>query len=90
MNLQVSPKYKDTITMKSIVIYWLKCGRIDHENDYKGKSTRTFGQRHKHYLKAPSPIFEHQNNTGHTTSVENFKIIGREGHNMARAIKEAI
>ena len=41
-------------------------------------------------LKAPSPIHEHQNSTGHITSVENFKIIGREDHNMARAVKEAI
>ena len=38
-------------------------------------------------MKAPSPVFEHQNNTGHTTTVEHFKIIGREGHNMARAPK---
>ena len=41
-------------------------------------------------MKAPSPIFEHQNNTGHTTSVEDFKIIGRVDHNMARAINEAM
>ena len=37
-----------------------------------------------------SPIFEHQNITGHTRTVENFKIIGRVGQNMARAIKETI
>ena len=49
-----------------------------------------FGERYKKHLKAPSPIFEHQNNTGHITSVENFKIIGRKGHNMARAVKEAM
>ena len=42
------------------------------------------------HLKAPSPIYEHNNATAHTTSVENFKIIGREGHGMARTIKEAI
>ena len=41
-------------------------------------------------MKAISPIFEHQSHTGHTMSVEDFKIIGREGHNMSRAIKEAI
>ena len=49
-----------------------------------------FGERYKKHLKAPSPIFEHQINTGHIPSVENFKIIGREGHNMAKAIKEAM
>ena len=49
-----------------------------------------FGERYKEHLKVPSPIFAHQKNTGHITSVENFKIIGREDHNMARAVKEAI
>ena len=33
-------------------------------------------------------IYEHKNITGHT--VGNFKIIGREGQNMTRAIKETI
>ena len=42
------------------------------------------------HLKAPSPIFEHQNTNGHITTVGNFQIIGMEGHNMARAIKEAM
>ena len=39
---------------------------------------------------AHSPIFEHQNTTCHTATVDNFQIIGREGHNMATAIKETI
>ena len=67
-----------------------KCDKIDCLDEYIGESSGTFGERSKEHLKAPSPNFEHQDNTGHTTSVENFKIIGREGHNMARAIKEAI
>ena len=33
---------------------------------------------------------EHNTATGHTTSVENVKIIGREGHDTPRTIKEAI
>ena len=72
------------------MIYWFNCDRIDCEEDYIGESSRTFGERYKEYLKVPSPIFEHQNNTGHITSVENFKIIGGEGHNMARAVKETM
>ena len=72
------------------ISYYLFLIKIDSEDEYIGKSSRTFGERYKEHLKPPSPIFEHQNNTGHTTSVENFKIIGREGHNMARAIKEAL
>ena len=89
-NLLVSPKDKDTIRKKSSVIYWFKCDRIDCEEEYIGELSRKFGERYKEHLKEPSPIFEHQNNTGHTKSVKNFKIIGREGHNMARAIKQAI
>ena len=38
-----------------------------------GKSARTFKERYKEHLKAPSPIFNHNNATGNTTSVENFQ-----------------
>ena len=86
-NLLVSPNYMDTITKKSSVIYWSKFGC---EDEYIGESSRTFWERQKEHLKVPSPIFGHKSNTGSTTSVENFRIIGREGHNMARTIKEAI
>ena len=89
-NLLVQPKAKDNITKKSSVIYWFRCDRIDCEEGYIGESARTFGERYREHLRAPSPIHEHQNNTGHTTSVENFRIIGREDHNMARAVKEAM
>ena len=89
-NLLVSPKDKDNIKKKSNVIYWFRCDKIDCKEEYIGESSRTFEERYKEYLKAPSPIHEHQNSTGHITSVENFKIIGREEYNMARAIKEAI
>ena len=41
-------------------------------------------------MKAPSPIFQHQSISGHETSIENFKIIGREDNNLARTIKESI
>ena len=47
-------------------------------------------ERYKEHLKAPSPIFEHHNINGYITTVKNFRIIAREGQNMARAIKEAI
>ena len=49
-----------------------------------------FGARCKEHLKALSPIYEHQNNSVHKISIENFHIIGREGNNMARTIKEAM
>ena len=71
------------------MIYWFKCDRIECEEEYIRESSRTFEERYKEHSKASSPIL-HQNNTGHTSSVENFKIIGRQSHNMARTVKEAM
>ena len=59
-------------------------------NEYIGETSRTFGERYKEHLKAPSAIHHHSNQTGHTTNKNNFQIIGREGHNLARNIKESI
>ena len=39
---------------------------------------------------APSPIFLHENNNGHETILDNFRIIGREDNNLARTIKESM
>ena len=41
-------------------------------------------------MKAPSPIHEHHNITGHEVSLDNSSIVGREDQNIARTIKEAI
>ena len=71
-NLLVSPKDKDSITKKSSVMFWFRCDKTDCEEEYIGESSITFGERYKERWKAPSPIYEHQNNTSHTTSVENF------------------
>ena len=35
-------------------------------------------------------MHHHTNHTGHPTSQNNFQIIGREGHALARNIKESI
>ena len=35
-NLLVSPKDKDNIKKKSNVIYWLRCDKIDCEEEYIG------------------------------------------------------
>ena len=68
----VSPKDKDRITSKNSVIYSYTCGSIDCGQEYIGESGRTFGERYKEHLKAPSPIFQHQTISGHETSIENF------------------
>ena len=36
------------------------------------------------------PIYDHQNITGHDTTIDSFCIVGREDQNLIRAIKEAI
>ena len=89
-NILVSPKDQDKITNKNCVIYSYSCGSIDCGEEYIGESGRSFGERYKEHLKAPSPIFQHQSISGHETSIENFKIIGREDNSLARTIKESI
>ena len=63
---------------------------IDSNEEYIGESGRTFGERYKEHLNAPSPIFLHQSNSGHVTTLDNFKIIGREDNSLARTIKESM
>ena len=52
-----------------------------------GETSSTSGERFKEHLKEPSPIYNHSNNTGHPTTQNNFQLIGREGHGIARTIK---
>ena len=86
----VAPKDKDYITKKSGIIYRFKCDRLECDEEYIGETSRTFGERIKEYLKAPSPIYDHSNTTGHTTLLENFSIVDREEQNLSRLIKESI
>ena len=83
-------KDKDLIMKKSGVIYWYKCNRLDCDEEYIGESSRVFVERFKEHQKAPSPIFDHTNTTGHNIYFENFSIVGREDQNLKRAIKEAL
>ena len=64
-NILVSPKDEDKITNKNCVIYSYSCGSIDCGEEYIGESGRSFGERYKEHLKAPSPIFQHQSISGH-------------------------
>ena len=41
-------------------------------------------------FRAPIPILDHHNMTGHDLSLENFSIAGGEDQSIARYIKEAI
>ena len=74
-NLLVSPK--DTTEHKSGAVYWFESGEPACDKEYIRNTSRTFGERFKEYLKEPSPKHNYSNNTGHTTTQENFQIIGR-------------
>ena len=89
-NLLVSPKDKDPMLNQSGAIYRYQCNNLGCDDEYIGETSRTFGERYKEHLKAPSAIHHHSTLTGHTTNHKNFQIIGREGHNLARNIKESI
>ena len=89
-DLLVHPKDRDTILKKSGVLYRYRCGRVDCEEEYIGESGRTFGERYREHMRAPSPIMDHQNTTGHEVSLDNFSIVAREDNSIARNIKEAI
>ena len=56
---------------------------------YIGESVRTFGERYKEHLKAPSPIDGNHTTTGHLTTMDNFSLVGREGHGFSRTIQES-
>ena len=63
---------------------------LECDEEYIGETSRTFGERYKEHLKAPSPIHDHSNISGHTTSLDNFSIVGREEQNLSRLIKESM
>ena len=86
----MAPKDKDPLMEKSGVIYRYKCGRVECDDEYIGESSRTFGERFKEHQKAPSPIFDHYNTTGHKICIKNFGIVTREDQNLMRTIKEAL
>ena len=75
---------------RSGVIYRYKHDRVECDDEYISESSRTFGERFKEHLKAPSLLFDHFNTTGQQVSIENFSIVGREEQNLMRAIKEAL
>ena len=75
---------------KTGAIYWFQYGDLSCDDEYIGETSRIFGERYKEHLKDPSPIHQHSNHTDHPISHKNFQIIGREGCNLARNIKESI
>ena len=72
-NVLVSPMGKDTMANKSGTIYWFQCGDLTCDDEYIGKTSRTFGEGFKEHLKEPSPIDNDSISTDHTTTQDNFK-----------------
>ena len=89
-NLLMAPKDNYSIIKKCGIICRYKCDRVECDEEYIGESARTFAERFKEHLKAPSPIYDHFNTSGHTVTIDNFCIMGREDHNLIRTIKEAL
>ena len=89
-NLLMAPKDKDPILKKSGVIYKYKSDSMDCDEEYIGESAQNFEERFKEHLKAPLPTHDHSNISGHTVTLDNFSILGREDQNLMRTIKEAL
>ena len=89
-NILMAPKNQDPMLKKSGVIYRYKCDRVECDEEYIGESSRTFGERFKEHQKAPFPILDHYNISGHLVSIDNFSMVGREDQNLMRTIKEAL
>ena len=86
----VKPRDKDPEEKKSGVIYCYQWPAIDCGEEYIGETSRTLGERYQEHLQGPSPIQEHIQLVGHQTTQYNFSIIGREGQDFTRMIKESI
>ena len=76
----VAPKDRGSKQQKSGVIYKFKCPHTNNPDEYIGESGRTFGDRLKEHLRAPSSIHHHSNSKGHPISPEYLTIVEREPH----------
>ena len=81
---------KDPMVNQNVAIYWYQCGDLGCDDEYIGETSRTFGERYKYLPEGPLSYSSPQQPTGNLTSHNNFKIIERKGHNLARNIKESI
>ena len=88
--LLVKPKDQEPMDNKSGAIYMYQCGELACNEEYIGETSRTLGERYREHLKELSPIHAHSTQTVHNTTPDNFNIIGREDHGLARTIKEYI
>ena len=86
----VNPKDKDPKLQKSGIIYHYKCPHLNCPEAYIGETGRALGDRVSEHLKAPSPIYTHNNHTGHPFDPNCFNIIHKRTLGFSRTIKEAM
>ena len=86
----MAPKDRNSITNKGGGIYRYKCDHLGCTVEYIGKTGRTFEDRYKEHLRAPSPIYDHANNTDHSILLDNFSIVDRKSQGVTMTIKEAM
>ena len=86
----VRPKVKYCKDSQSNVIYSYQCKELDCDEKYIGETSRALGEKYKEHLKEPSPIHVNSTHTGHSTSADNFNILGREDQGLTRLIRESI
>ena len=89
-SLLVAPKDKDPILKKEE-----SYTNINVTGWSVMKSTLESLQEHlergsRKHQKAPCPIYDCSDTTGHTATIENFSRVGREDPNLIRTIKEAL
>ena len=58
--------------------------------EYIGETGRNCGDRYKEHLRAPSPIFNHSQASGHSIKLAKLSIVDRESQGITRTIKEAM
>ena len=88
--LLVAPTDKGNITNKGAFIYRFKCDHLGCTVEYISETGRTFGDRYKEHLRAPSPIYKHANVMGHSIKLDSSSIVDREPQGITRTKKEAM
>ena len=90
-SLLVRPKDPTPIEQQCGLVYQIKCQNCHHY--YIGETSRNMGTRFKEHTTRKgtvSAVKEHLNDSKHSCSIENVKILDREENWHRRKIKEAI
>ena len=89
-NLLMAPKDQDPMLKKSGIIYGYKMWQVGLWWGVNRRVFQNIWRKVQEHQKAPSPIYDHYNTTGHKISIDNFSKVGREDQNLMRTIKEAV